>query len=69
MSREKELKCPGEAYTISPVVCRERQRRGWNKCRVCPHATLEEVVSIKPAQQAERKREPRRRNYYLVKKG
>jgi hypothetical protein len=69
MSDNKECKCPGEVYTITVVVCKERQRRGWGKCRVCEYATLAEVVSISPAPQKEEAPElPRRRQYFLVKK-
>jgi hypothetical protein len=69
MTENNERKCPGEVYVITAVVCKERQRRGWGKCRVCTHATLEEVVSISPAPQKEEAPEtPRRRQYYLVKK-
>ena len=67
MSQEQEYKCPGEVYTISAVVCRERQRRGWGKCRICQHATLEDVVSVKPSPQAKERSETSRRRYYLIK--
>jgi hypothetical protein len=66
--KKQERKCPGEVYVITPVVCRERQRRGWGKCRVCQFATLEEVTSIAPAPQKEEPPQPRRRPYYLLKK-
>ena len=68
MKDDLQRQCPGEAYTLSEVVCKERQRRGWGKCRVCAYATLEGVVSIKPARQVEEPAEVRRRRYYLVKK-
>ena len=68
MTDKLEFKCPGEVYAVSAVVCKERQRRGWGKCRVCHFATLEEVVSIQPAQPAvEEKTENRKRRYYLLK--
>lgn len=69
MTKKQECQCPGEVYTISVVVCKERQRRGWGKCRVCEYATLEEIVSVQPAPQKEEAPEPpRRRQYFLVKK-
>lgn len=67
MTDQLEFRCPGEVYAVSAVICRERQRRGWGKCRVCKCATLEEIVSIQPAPQAEEKAEIRRRRYYLLR--
>ena len=36
------LQCPGEPYTITRLICRNRQAKGYGKCPGCQHRNREE---------------------------
>ncbi|MFO7958758.1 MAG: hypothetical protein R6X33_16850 [Candidatus Brocadiia bacterium] len=38
---EDSRTCPGENYSISPAICRTRQRNQYPKCLLCPHRDVE----------------------------
>ena len=43
------LQCPGEPYTISRLICRGRQAKGYVKCPACPNREASaEVIAIQP---------------------
>ncbi len=37
----EERRCPGERYTITPTICKGRQKRRYPKCLGCPHRSSE----------------------------
>ena len=44
------LQCPGEPYTISRLICRSRQAKGYAKCPGCPNREAgAEVIAIQAA--------------------
>ena len=43
---EGERTCPGERYSISPAICRTRQRNQYPKCLLCPHRSAELIGSM-----------------------
>ena len=43
------LQCPGEPYTISRLICRGRQAKGYVKCPACPNREASaEVIQVQP---------------------
>lgn len=50
------LQCPGEPYTITPQICRNRQAHAYAKCPDCPYR--ETVAAMAPPVRPARPEEP-----------